>query len=477
VVTPGVFARNRPAASFSFPALRRITLVKSAFYDAVEDATRGEFHLISELGGADGWAAFLARGQEDGQLAVLLLQEADGGEFDLEILHEIDGGIPAGRTTCPACGTADEGWPRFCPACRADLSGLAPDEAVSGGGAAELLRQVREAAAGEYEVLGAVPHAEGGGALYFAREEQGGRVVGLALHVEEDDALALVASWAPSTATQPAAEPAPWEPEPFVAAPEAAAPLDAVSTGGAPSWLEAPRERAPTRRERERKQRLVAGAGVAVIATALVAALVLAFTGGPAAPEAGINPLSPDTGALVLPVLRDTAAESTGPGPTAGPAVEPDTDRRPARETAPPRRDPVTTAVTPPEQPRTEPEAAPSGPPSRGLVEPAIARYASAVGSRQIARIRDAYPGITTREVARWERFLGQHASVRARYELQDAPRVTGTTAEVLFTLTLSYPGASGEEVEMPLPLRAVLQWTGRDWSLREVLSLAGNGP
>lgn len=450
--------------------------MKSAFYDAVEDATRSEFHLISELGGADGWAAFLARGRADGRLAVLLLQEADGGEFDLEILHEIDGGIPAGHITCPACGTADEGWPRFCPACRADISGLAPDEAVPGAGAAELLQQVREAAAGEYEVLGALPHAEGGGALYFAREEQGGHVVGLALHLEDDDSLALIPSWAPSTAPQPAAEPAAWEPEPFTAAPEAVASLDTVPAGaGSPSWLEPPRERVPTRSERERRQRRVAGGAVAVIATALVAALVLAFTRQLAVPRTGITHLS-DTVAPVLPAFQDTTAGAADPASTAG-TQETVTDRGPAVETALPRREPETTAASTPEPPRTEPEAAPSGPPSPGLVEPAIARYTSAVGSRQLARIRDAYPGITAREVGRWERFLGQHASLRARYELQDAPRVTGTTAEVLFTLTLSYPGSSGEEMEMPLPLRAVLQWTGRDWSLREVLSLAGNGP
>lgn len=100
-----------------------------------------------------------------------------------------------GRTACPSCGGGDEGWPRFCPGCGADLTGVPADAAVPVGSAEELLEEVRGATAGVYEVSDAMPHAEGGGGcLYFAREARTGRAVGLVLRYEGEGDLDLALS-------------------------------------------------------------------------------------------------------------------------------------------------------------------------------------------------------------------------------------------------------------------------------------------
>jgi hypothetical protein len=105
-------------------------------------------------------------------------------------------------------------------------------------------------------------------------------------------------------------------------------------------------------------------------------------------------------------------------------------------------------------------------------VEAAIARYASAVASRQTSRITRAYPGITPAEVDRWNRFfapLGPDAGLRASHEVVSGPTLDGNRAEVIFTLTLSYQNPAGAPEDRSLPLRAVLRWTGTAWSLQEV--------
>jgi hypothetical protein len=94
------------------------------------------------------------------------------------------------------------------------------------GSADSLLRSVRSAAAGSYDVLGALERV-GGAPLYFARETATGHLVGLALQQDpaEREGFALVLAWeGPRSGADagyvPAAayEPGPAEPEPWFAA-------------------------------------------------------------------------------------------------------------------------------------------------------------------------------------------------------------------------------------------------------------------
>jgi hypothetical protein len=441
--------------------------VRPELYDAVEEATRDDFDLVAELGGGAAWAAFLGRPVRGrGRLAVLLLQEADdeSGQYDLETIEALDAGLPIGRTTCVSCGASEPGWPRFCAVCRTDLSG----EVVPGGSAEETLEEVRGAARGVYDVLGEMPRDDGGGALYFAREVATDRLVGLTLQNDALGELDLVVSWVPVT-----------EGEADVVVeqgPETSrAPADLVDpSAAADDHFEAASFRADAgaSRSRDRRRRMVGIAAVALIALSLLAGIALVgrayLVRGDAV--ASVTAPFPDPPAAAEPAVPEVEEPRS-----ASPDVRdrPPTPQPPAmaRPTAPA---PGPAAEPPPVSPTTGVERLAAAPSAGGIAD-AVARYASAVQSRQTSRISAAYPGITAAEVERWERFfrpLGTESGLQTRHEIVSGPSVQGTRGEVVFTLTLSYADASGRPVELPLPLRAVLEWTGREWSLREVRSL-----
>jgi hypothetical protein len=485
-----------------FVPRRRLVFVRSELYEAVEEATQNEYALLAQLGGGGTWAAFLGRPLSGrGPLAILLLQEAedDDGEFDLETVEALDAGLPLGRTTCHACGQGDEGWPRFCPRCGADLTGIPADAAVPGGSAEELLEEVRGAAAGVYDVLGDMPHAEGGGPLYFAREAGTGRVVGLALRHEADGDLDLAVSWTPegggaavvedrgAPATSALGASVVADPPPAYAPPAAPAFEDAGGVPAPPSSLfDSDGDRA-RRSSRERTRRVAGIAAIAVICVALVGAAVLALQDPPlpdvAVADSSLMPAPKSATPAEVPAAGDEAppvsAPPAGPprtvlpGPATFPAGTPSpAPRTDAPSTAVPNPAPAAPASTPPVA--AEPPAAPAAPTARGI-EDAIGRYAAAVQSRQTSRITRAYPGITSAEVERWERFfrpLRPDAGLQARTEVLSGPSIQGRRGEVIFTLTLSYEDASGSRVETPLPLRGVLDWTGSGWTLQAVYSL-----
>jgi hypothetical protein len=461
--------------------------VKSELTEAVREATRDEFELAAELGGGEEWAVFLGRSLDGGGLAILLLQEAEDGDgqFDLEVIEAVEAGMPVGRTTCGACGAGEGGWPRFCAACGADLSGVRPDAAVPGESAGELLQEVRDAADGVYQVLGAMPHAEGGGALYFAREAATGRIVGLTLQEEAGGELALAVSWTP----EPEAAAAPRADEVLVAAypREEAVPTAAVPEPAAPPpplWdPPAPRSRP---RSRERTRRVAGVAAVAAVGTALVIALVLAVSGRspstapPVATNLVAGASAAETDTASAPATSPETPGGTDPAvPAVTPLPLPDPPRReppPATSAGSPPPAQLAVQTAPADPASADPAAEPPAAPTADGVEAAVRRYAQAVGSCQTPRIRQAYPGITSAEVDRWTSFFAQNCrgGLRAAYEKERDTRIDGTRAELVFTLTLSYTDATGNPMQLPLPMRALLEWTQGAWSLREVRSLAG---
>lgn len=393
--------------------------MRSALYQAVQRQVGHEFPEIFELGSEAGWAAFLGRPAGGGPLAILLMQAEEGSrEHRLQVVRRLDSGLQVGRTTCPACGMNQPGWPRWCRECRTDLAAPPADAE------ADLL------VPGGHQLLGTLTRAEGGAPLHFAREVATGRVVALAEKARPDGSVELVPAW---TTALPATPP----------------PRRLIVTGAA---------------------------GLALIVAALLVAAVVAARGpriknvaadssgivDTAAPPAGTPPLTvaEDTGGAAAPV--NDSSPSPAPAPTEKSASVADGGRREQQKgSAPGTPSTVGTRPSP-----TSPVPTPQG------VEAAVARYASAVASRQTSRITRAYPGITPAEVDRWNRFfapLGPDAGLRASHEVVSGPTLDGNRAEVIFTLTLSYQNAAGAPEDRSLPLRAVLRWTGTAWSLQEV--------
>jgi hypothetical protein len=146
----------------------------------VRRATAGEFEILGELGRrTDGGIAYLARDLVEPRLVALRLEQSPGGRHNyvLDVLKELDATLPSIGKGCPRCSAPPRGWGRYCPACGFDLSGLSE---TRGRVADTKLQSVVKAAAGDdYQILGEMPQAEGGGAVFFARERGRRTIVGL----------------------------------------------------------------------------------------------------------------------------------------------------------------------------------------------------------------------------------------------------------------------------------------------------------
>lgn len=156
-----------------------------ALYAAVREAAAEVFDVFGELGiGAAGSVVYLAREVQSGSLVVLKLEPAplgpDGPQYYLDVARELDASIPDVELRCPRCRGTLRQWARFCTHCGLDVSGEAPASGEQESRAA-LREKVRAATAGQYEFLGDIPRAEGGGLVYFARDLRDGKIVALRL--------------------------------------------------------------------------------------------------------------------------------------------------------------------------------------------------------------------------------------------------------------------------------------------------------
>ena len=143
------------------------------------------YDVLGEMGRGDrGIIVYLARDLSTERLVALKLEPGDPPqEFSLEVVKQLDSSLPAAESRCPSCSAAPQvGWGRYCPQCGADMSGFSSELQSP----AELLEAVREAASDEFEVLGEMDRAEGGGRVYFARDRTSGGIVALRLEKQKD---------------------------------------------------------------------------------------------------------------------------------------------------------------------------------------------------------------------------------------------------------------------------------------------------
>jgi serine/threonine protein kinase len=155
---------------------------------AINEATGGSLAVVALLGSESGehtdWAsaAYLALENASGSLVVVALNDRIDGprRYDLTLWRSLGESLPGPVNWCNQCGAEIDGWLRFC-SCGADLSGIAPGTEEERG---ELLEQVRQSVAGEFELLGSLPYAGGGGPAYFARRTEGNAVVALRMHAD-----------------------------------------------------------------------------------------------------------------------------------------------------------------------------------------------------------------------------------------------------------------------------------------------------
>lgn len=150
---------------------------------AVQEAAAGSHEVLGEMGrDAGGRVIYLARDLTSAALVALRLDGA-GGNYVLDVARTLDANVGrAIASACGRCGAPLVEWGKFCPQCGADVA-----QAAGGPGSREdLLDAVKAAARDDFEILGEMDRAEGGGAVYFARDLASGKVVTLRLRKEQD---------------------------------------------------------------------------------------------------------------------------------------------------------------------------------------------------------------------------------------------------------------------------------------------------
>jgi hypothetical protein len=104
--------------------------------------------------------------------------------------------------------------------------------------------------------------------------------------------------------------------------------------------------------------------------------------------------------------------------------------------------------------------------PPASSVEGTITRYADAIQSGLITRLKDAYPGLTDDQQKYWETTVFSRATkIRARVaDLKTRPG--DDDAEVDFRLVVSFEYADGQGVNSELPQHAVLKRSATGWQI-----------
>jgi hypothetical protein len=113
----------------------------------------------------------------------------------------------------------------------------------------------------------------------------------------------------------------------------------------------------------------------------------------------------------------------------------------------------------------TTPRAAPAA----GSVEGTIARYADAIESGLITRLKEAYPGLTDDQQKYWETTVFSRATkIRARVaDLK--PRTGEDDAEVDFRLDVRFEYADGQGANFTLDQHAELKRTPTGWQIASI--------
>jgi hypothetical protein len=96
--------------------------------------------------------------------------------------------------------------------------------------------------------------------------------------------------------------------------------------------------------------------------------------------------------------------------------------------------------------------------------------FVQALNSRDMRRVRDAYPGMSSDEEAKWRRLLEEKAVTKLRAVLQESgqPRVDGDAAESQVQLRLSLTVQGLTNTENP-KYRAVFRRESGSWRLMQL--------
>jgi len=100
----------------------------------------------------------------------------------------------------------------------------------------------------------------------------------------------------------------------------------------------------------------------------------------------------------------------------------------------------------------------------------AVAAYARAIESRDVAEVKRAYPGATAQQLKGFEEFFGAVRSLRATLAVTNLD-VNGASAEAHLTGAYDYVTSDGKNQRQPLAIQASFRRDGGAWKLMSVRS------
>jgi hypothetical protein len=98
----------------------------------------------------------------------------------------------------------------------------------------------------------------------------------------------------------------------------------------------------------------------------------------------------------------------------------------------------------------------------------AVATYARAIGSRDVAEIRRVYPRITATQEANWRAFFSSVRSVSAEFDITSLD-ISGTSAVAQLAGAYNYVTSAGRSEHQPINVRATLQKESGAWKIQRV--------
>jgi serine/threonine-protein kinase len=122
--------------------------------------------------------------------------------------------------------------------------------------------------------------------------------------------------------------------------------------------------------------------------------------------------------------------------------------------------------VTPPQVATVKPPAPAANPSAE--IELAVAAYARAIESRDIAEVRRAYPGITAAQASGFEQFFASVRSLHANFSVSSLD-INGNTAEGKLAGTYDYLTTAGKSERQAVTFQASLRRGADGWKLASV--------
>ena len=175
------------------------------------------------------------------------------------------------------------------------------------------------------------------------------------------------------------------------------------------------------------------------------------------------------------PTSTQLSVPNAGAAPGAGSSqpVSSSAQQSPVLPPASPIAPPPTVSTLSPAPPASvrldsAPPVATPAPDPRIAITTVVRSYARAIGTRDVAEVRQVYPGMTSAQQSAWESFFGSVRSMTATFDIS-ALDVSGSSAVAKMTGSYEFVTRAGRNERQPASFEATFVRDGDRWRLQQV--------